>query len=93
MSSSAYYNLGQSKGFLPVPFSRHIPIFAAAVGITWLCSALNARNFSPVETMSPEYKTRENIIQRTEAPAVFINPIYNGLPGNILGPDDIEARH
>jgi len=29
---------------------------------------------------------------RTDAPAVFINPISNGLPGNILGPDDIEAR-
>lgn len=29
---------------------------------------------------------------RTDAPAVFINPISSGLPGNILGPDDIEAR-
>lgn len=29
---------------------------------------------------------------RTDAPPVFINPIRNGLPGNILGPEDLERR-
>lgn len=27
--------------------------------------------------------------QRTEAPPIFINPIMNKIPGNILGPDDL----
>lgn len=30
---------------------------------------------------------------RTDAPPVFINPITMGLPGNILGPEDVEARN
>jgi hypothetical protein len=29
---------------------------------------------------------------RTDAPAVFINPIRTGLPGTILGPEDIPDR-
>jgi hypothetical protein len=27
--------------------------------------------------------------ERTNAPAVFLNPIMNKIPGNILGPDDV----
>jgi hypothetical protein len=29
---------------------------------------------------------------RTDAPAVFLNPVSSGLPGGILGPDDIANR-
>jgi hypothetical protein len=27
--------------------------------------------------------------ERTNAPAVYLNPIWNKIPGNILGPDDV----
>jgi hypothetical protein len=88
------YSLPQCKGFLPTPFSKHFPIFMLFGGLTWACSWLNNRNFQPVESMSAEYKAAEakNIITRTDAPPVFINPIRNGLPGNILGPEDLERR-
>jgi hypothetical protein len=58
-------------------------------------SWLNNRNFSPVESMSADFKAAEakGIITRTDAPPVFINPITMGLPGNILGPEDVEARN
>jgi len=27
---------------------------------------------------------------RTDAPPVYLNPISNGIPGNVRGPDDLE---
>jgi hypothetical protein len=92
--SSSGFSLHQCKGFLPVPFSRHFPIFAGAAGLTLLASYLNGRNFRPVESMGPEFKAEEakGIATRTDAPAVFLNPVSSGLPGGILGPDDIANR-
>lgn len=37
-------------------------MWAGAFAITWACSYLNSRNFSPIESMSPEFKSKENII-------------------------------
>lgn len=77
-----------------MPFSRHFPIFAGAVGLTFLASYLNGRNFKPVESMGPDFKAEEakGIATRTDAPAVFLNPVSTGLPGSILGPDDVANR-
>ena len=44
------------------PFSKFIPVFAGACGLSGLFSYLNSLNFKPIETMGPEYKTKENII-------------------------------
>lgn len=158
------------------PLSKHVPVFAIAFGLTWIWSTLNARNFKPLDSMTPEFKNKENVIvsgfgtpylttlmsdylcrarestdrlqceiaattgrccfvfqplrvktrthsansfccgcvqalasrfqpahshafpllcihcmqTRTDAPPVFINPITRGLPGSILGPEDLE---
>lgn len=45
-----------------MPFAKHFPIFALATGLTIAASWLNNRNFKPVYSMAPEYKTKENII-------------------------------
>jgi hypothetical protein len=69
-----------------------VPVLAA--GLTIAASYLNGRNFRPVESMGPEFKAEEakGIATRTDAPAVFLNPVSTGLPGSILGPDDIANR-
>jgi hypothetical protein len=51
-----------ASSLLQVPFAKHFPIFAIATGLTIAASWLNNRNFKPVYSMAPEYKTKEHII-------------------------------
>jgi hypothetical protein len=90
---SAGFVLKQTKGFLDVPFSTHMPIFAACAAVVFGASWLNSKAFVTPHTCKPEFLAEQakigNVMERTNAPAVFLNPIWNKIPGNILGPDDV----
>lgn len=45
-----------------VPFSRSVPALLAAAGLSLVWTYLNRRNFAPMYTLDPEYKSKEGII-------------------------------
>lgn len=90
---SAGFVLKPTKAFLDVPFAKHTPIFLAVTAAVFGMSWLNSFAFKTPHTFSPEFLAEQakigNVMERTNAPAVFLNPIMNKIPGNILGPDDV----
>jgi hypothetical protein len=68
------HSQGLSALTLQVPFSRHFPIFAGALALTMAASWLNNRNFSPVESMSADFKA-------AEAKGIIVSPFWCWLVG------------
>lgn len=84
----------QTKTFLEVPFGSLVTPLLTAFALGGVFSWANSKMFVTPESCKPEFLAEQakigNVIARTEVPAVFINPIMNGIPGNVLGPDDLE---
>lgn len=89
-----YAGMGFRTGkILEVPLSVIAPGLLAAFGLSYVLNK-SSQNYSPwPATFSSEFLAEANkignVAQRTEAPAVFLDPIRNGVPGSVLGPDDL----
>lgn len=84
----------QTKTFMEVPFGSIVPHLLSAFALAGVCTWANSKLFVTPNSCTPEFLAEQakigNVMARTEVPAVFLNPIRNGIPGNVLGPDDLE---
>eukprot|EP00775_Hariotina_reticulata_P007410 gene7410-7619_t len=83
------------KPALKVPFaSQTLPKVLIACGLSGLCVYLNSWFNIPPLTASPVFQAEQArigmVMTRTDAPPVYLNPISNGIPGNVRGPEDVE---
>lgn len=79
---------------LDIAFSRVAPLILATMGASYGCLVMNKKlwNVEPV-SLTPQFEAEAaktgGAAARLTAPAVYLNPIRNGLPGGVRGPEDL----
>lgn len=79
---------------LDIAFSRVMPLVLGTMAASYGCLVLNksAWNVEPV-SLSPQWEAEaaktSGAATRLTAPPVYLNPIRNGIPGGVRGPEDL----
>lgn len=79
---------------LDIAFSRVVPLILGTCAASWACLVGNKALFNvPPPSLSAEFQAEASkttgAAHRLTAPAVYLNPIRNGLPGSVRGPEDL----
>jgi hypothetical protein len=80
--------------FLEIGLGRVMPLIFATMGVSYGCLWLNKATWNvPPASLSPQFEAEAakagGAAPRLTAPPVYLNPIRNGLPGGIRGPEDM----